>query len=78
MATSSRKRIIPPISGRSIGQRFVIHGDDDQIVPIVASGEKTARTVKGAEHKVYKGGSHGLAQVDPETFNADLLAFLRS
>jgi non-heme chloroperoxidase len=56
---------------------LVIHGDDDQIVPIAAA-EKTARIVKGAELKVYKGGSHCLAQVDPETFNADLLAFLRS
>jgi non-heme chloroperoxidase len=57
---------------------LVIHGDDDQIVPIAASAEKTARIVKGAQLKVYKGGSHGLAQVDPETFNADLLAFMRS
>jgi hypothetical protein len=40
-------------------------------VPIAASGKKTARIVKGAELKVYKGGSHGLAQVDPEIFNAD-------
>jgi len=56
----------------------VIHGDDDQIVPIAASAEKTAKIVKGAELKVYKGGSHGLAQVDPETFNADLLTFIRS
>jgi non-heme chloroperoxidase len=57
---------------------LVIHGDDDQIVPIAASAEKTAKIVKGAELKVYKGGSHGLAQVDPETFNADLLTFIRS
>ncbi len=48
---------------------LVIHGDDDQIVPIAASGEKTAKIVKGAQLKVYKGGSHGLAQVDPDTFN---------
>ena len=41
---------------------LVIHGDDDQIVPIAASGEKTAKIVKGAQLKVYKGGSHGLAQ----------------
>jgi non-heme chloroperoxidase len=47
-------------------------------VPIPASAEKTAKIVKGAQLKVYKGGSHGLAQVDPETFNADLLAFVRS
>jgi non-heme chloroperoxidase len=57
---------------------LVIHGDDDQIVPIAASAAKTAKIVKNAELKVYKGGSHGLAQVDPDTFNADLLAFVRS
>ncbi|RWX36687.1 alpha/beta fold hydrolase [Rhizobium leguminosarum] len=57
---------------------LVIHGDDDQIVPIAAAGAKTAKIVKGAEFKVYKGGSHGLAQVDPDTFNADVLAFIRA
>jgi non-heme chloroperoxidase len=57
---------------------LVIHGDDDQIVPIAASAEKTAKIVKGAQLKVYKRGCHGLAQVDPETFNADLLAFVRA
>ncbi len=43
-----------------------------------ASAEKTAKVVKGAELKVYKGGSHGFAQVDPETFIAGALAFVRS
>ena len=57
---------------------LVIHGDDDQIVPIAASAEKTVKIVKGAELKVYKGGSHGLAQVDPDTFNTDVLAFIRA
>jgi non-heme chloroperoxidase len=57
---------------------LVIHGDDDQIVPIAASAFKAAKVVKGAQLKVYEGGSHGLAQVDPETFNADLLAFAHS
>ena len=57
---------------------LVIHGDDDQIVPIAASAEKTAKIVKNSQLKVYKGGSHGLAQVDPDTFNADLLGFVRS
>jgi non-heme chloroperoxidase len=57
---------------------LVIHGDDDQIVPIAASAAKTANIVKGAQLKLYKGGSHGLAQVDPDTFNKDLLAFVRS
>jgi non-heme chloroperoxidase len=57
---------------------LVIHGDDDQIVPIAASAAKTARIVSNAELKVHKGASHGLAQVGPERFNADLLAFIRA
>jgi non-heme chloroperoxidase len=57
---------------------LVIHGDDDQIVPIAAAGAKTAKIVKGAEFNVYKGGSHGLAQVDPDKFNADVLKFIKA
>jgi len=57
---------------------LVIHGDDDQIVPIAAAGEKTATIVEGAQLKIYKGGCHGLAQVDVATFNADVLAFIRA
>ena len=57
---------------------LVIHGDADQIVPIAASGQKTAKLVRGALLKVYPGGAHGLAQVDPEAFNADVLAFVRA
>ncbi|RDI60017.1 alpha/beta fold hydrolase [Microvirga subterranea] len=57
---------------------LVIHGDDDQIVPIKASAEKTAKIVKGAELKVYPGGAHGLAQVEGDKFNADVLAFIRA
>jgi non-heme chloroperoxidase len=57
---------------------LVIHGGDDQIVPIAASAEKTAKIVKGATLKVYKGASHGLAQVDPDTFNADVLKFIKA
>jgi non-heme chloroperoxidase len=56
----------------------VIHGDEDQIVPFAVSAHKTAKIVEGARLKVYKGGCHGLAQVEPEAFNADLLAFVRS
>lgn len=56
---------------------LVIHGDDDQIVPIAASGLRSAGIVAGAELLVYEGGSHGLAQVEAERFNADLLAFAR-
>jgi non-heme chloroperoxidase len=56
---------------------LVIHGDDDQIVPIKASGEKTAKIVKGAQLKVYPGSPHGLAQTEADKFNADVLAFIR-
>ncbi|MEU1126008.1 alpha/beta hydrolase [Streptomyces sp. NPDC005899] len=59
---------------------LVVHGDDDQIVPIDATGRKTAELVPNATLKVYEGGSHGLAMVpgDKERFNQDLLDFLRS
>jgi non-heme chloroperoxidase len=57
---------------------LIIHGDDDQIVPIGNSGELSSKIVKGAELKVYAGGSHGLAQTEQARFNADLLAFVRS
>lgn len=58
---------------------LVVHGDDDQIVPIDATGRKTAKIVPNATLKVYEGGSHGIALVpgDKEKFNADLLEFLK-
>jgi non-heme chloroperoxidase len=57
---------------------LVLHGDDDQIVPIGASGMMTAKIVKNAALKVYKGGSHGMAQVQQDQVNADLLDFVKS
>jgi non-heme chloroperoxidase len=57
---------------------LVIQGDDDQIVPIVASGELTAKIVKNATLKVYKGAPHGLPSTHADELNADLLAFLKS
>jgi non-heme chloroperoxidase len=56
---------------------LIIHGDDDQIVPIKAAAEKAAKIVKGAQLKVYPGGSHGLAQTEADKFNADVLAFIK-
>ncbi|WP_213989476.1 alpha/beta hydrolase [Sodalis sp. dw_96] len=56
---------------------LIIHGDDDQIVPIAAAGLKSAKLVKGAQLKIYPGGCHGLAQLHAEQFNADLLAFIK-
>jgi non-heme chloroperoxidase len=57
---------------------LVIHGDDDQIVPIDHAGKLTAQIVKGAELKIYEGGPHGLASTMADRFNADLLAFAKS
>ncbi|MFE9418910.1 alpha/beta fold hydrolase [Streptomyces griseofuscus] len=58
---------------------LVVHGDDDQVVPIDATGRKSAEIIADAELKVYEGGSHGIAMVrgDKERFNQDLIEFLR-
>jgi non-heme chloroperoxidase len=56
---------------------LVIHGDDDQIVPINISGAKSAKLVKGATLKVYKGAPHGLMSTNRQQFNADLLEFAK-
>ena len=57
---------------------LIIHGDDDQIVPIGASAQASSRLVKNATLKVYPGGSHGLADTHKDQLNADLLAFLKT
>jgi non-heme chloroperoxidase len=54
---------------------LVIHGDDDQIVPINITGLRTAKMIEGATLKVYKGAPHGLMNTNREQFNADLLQF---
>jgi len=57
---------------------LIVHGDDDQIVPIDASGRASARLVKKATLKVYAGAPHGLADTHKEQLNTDLLAFLKA
>lgn len=57
---------------------LIIHGDDDQIVPIGASALMAARLVPHATLKVYPGGPHGLAVTMQDQFNADLLAFIQA
>jgi non-heme chloroperoxidase len=57
---------------------LVIHGDDDQIVPIGNSGELSAKIVPDTVLKVYEGAPHGLAATHQDRLNADLLAFARS
>jgi non-heme chloroperoxidase len=56
---------------------LVLHGDDDQIVPIDASARRTAKLVKGAVLKVYPGGSHGMCTMQKDQVNGDLLAFCK-
>jgi non-heme chloroperoxidase len=56
---------------------LIVHGDDDQIVPIDASAHAAKKLVPHAELKVYAGAPHGLAETHKERLNQDLLAFLR-
>ena len=56
---------------------LIIHGDDDQVVPIAISGDRMAKMIKGATYKVYKGAPHGLMSTHQQQFNADLLEFAR-
>ena len=57
---------------------LVMHGDDDQIVPIADSALLSAKIVKGAVLKVYKGASHGLCTTLKDQVNEDLLAFCKA
>ena len=57
---------------------LIIHGDDDQIVPIDAAGRLSAKIVKNATLKVYPGGAHGMCVVEADKVNADLLEFASS
>lgn len=56
---------------------LVAHGDDDQIVPIGASALMSAKILKQATLKVYKGGCHGFAATNADELNADLYAFIK-
>ena len=56
---------------------LVLHGDDDQIVPIGASALLSSKLVKGAQLKVYPGLPHGMCSTHKDQVNADLLAFLK-
>ena len=57
---------------------LVMHGDDDQIVPYADSGPLSAKLVKGAILKTYKGFPHGMPTTNAEQINTDLLAFFKS
>ena len=67
--TDDLKRIDIPV--------LVLHGDDDQVVPFAASGQKSAKLLPKGELKVYKGGSHGIHNINVEEMNADLLDWIK-
>ena len=57
---------------------LVMHGEDDQVVPIKDSAKKSARLIKGAKEIYYPGRPHGLTATHQDEVNADLLKFVKS
>jgi non-heme chloroperoxidase len=57
---------------------LIVHGDDDQIVPIADSALLSSKIVKNSILKIYKGAPHGLPSTLKDQLNADLLAFIRA
>jgi len=57
---------------------LIIHGDDDQVVPVKNHAEKSAQLVRGAELRIHPGAPHGLTATHADQVNTDLLAFLKS
>ena len=56
---------------------LILHGEDDQIVPVGAAALQSAKLVKGATLKVYPGFPHGMPTTNADQSNADLLAFVK-
>lgn len=56
---------------------LILHGDDDQIVPIVASALLSSKLIKNAQLKIYKGAPHGMCSTHKNQVNEDLLAFIK-
>jgi non-heme chloroperoxidase len=56
---------------------LLLHGDDDQIVPLAASAMKSSQLIKNATLKIYKGGSHGMCTTQKNEVNKDLLDFIK-
>jgi non-heme chloroperoxidase len=57
---------------------LILHGDDDQIVPIGASAMLSSKIVRGSVLKVYTDAPHGVCSTHKDQVNADLLAFLKT
>ncbi len=57
---------------------LILHGEDDQIVPIAAAGPQSAKIVKGSTLKTYPGFPHGMPTTHADQINSDLIAFFKS
>jgi non-heme chloroperoxidase len=57
---------------------LILHGDDDQIVPIGAAALRSSKLIMNATLKIYAGAPHGVAYTHKDQLNADLLAFLKA
>jgi non-heme chloroperoxidase len=57
---------------------LILHGDDDQIVPIANSALLSAKIIKNAKLVVYEGGAHGMCTTEKDRVNADLLTFIKA
>ncbi|WP_088344573.1 MULTISPECIES: alpha/beta hydrolase [Rhodomicrobium] len=57
---------------------LILHGDDDQIVPIAAAAMLSSKLIKDATLKIYEGGPHGMCSTMKDRVNADLLAFIQA
>jgi len=57
---------------------LIVHGDDDQVVPIDVGGRRSVKLVKGAVLKEYRGAPHGLAETHRDQLNADLADFCKA
>lgn len=68
--TPDLKKIMVPV--------LVMHGDDDQVVPIADSAMLSSKILKNATLKVYKGYPHGMATTHPDEINAEILKFIKA
>ena len=74
------RRFRPVDAARRFAPRpmLVMHGDDDQIVPIAGSAMLSSKMVKGATLKVYKGFDHGMCSTHHDVINADFRSFFKA
>jgi non-heme chloroperoxidase len=56
---------------------LLLHGEDDQVVPLMDSSKKSAKLIRDAQEIYYPGGAHGITATEPGRVNADLLGFLK-